>query len=125
MDPPIIHRDIKPENVMIQPTGEGHSDYVCKITDLGLACRYDPQNPPKMYCGSFAFIAPEVLEGLPYDFKVDVWALGILAYNILTNKLPYQGKNKLNQISLIRSKQVNPKFFKKYYNEGEPAFDFI
>ena len=63
----IMHRDIKPENVMVHKSGEGRDDYVCKITDFGLACKYDPANPPKMYCGSFAFIAPEILEGIPYD----------------------------------------------------------
>lgn len=121
----IIHRDIKPENVMIHKTGEGHDDYVCKITDFGLACKYDHENPPKMYCGSFAFIAPEILEGIPYDTKVDVWALGVMTYNILTGKLPYLGKNKTNQIALIRGKPLNPKLFKGYLEEGKPALDFI
>ena len=62
--------------------------------DFSLACKYDPENPPKLYSGSFSYSAPEMLEGIPYDMKVDVWALGVLTYHILTGRKPFLGKNK-------------------------------
>lgn len=56
----IIHRDIKLDNFLVDPT-TNNLDIVVKLSDFGLACRYNPEKPPTKKCGSLVTIAPEVL----------------------------------------------------------------
>ncbi len=89
----ITHRDIKMENIFIDDenyTGE----MIYMIGDLGFA----KKTKSKMYSGvgTAYFMAPEIWEGKDYTESVDMWALGILYYNVLTNgEFPY--KTSMNQ----------------------------
>lgn len=56
-----MHRDIKPENIMIQKLADSKENIVCKLTDFGLSTKYDPDAPPKDFCGSVSFVAPEII----------------------------------------------------------------
>ena len=65
-------------------TQEGH----IKLTDFGL-CReglYPPKNT-RTFCGTPDFMAPEVIDGKPYSFSVDWWALGVMIYIMLTGQV--------------------------------------
>lgn len=66
----IVHRDIKLENIMV----DGESKRV-KIADFGLSNEFDEQNLLKTHCGSPEYAAPELHQGKPYGFEVDIWAL--------------------------------------------------
>ncbi|KHN88740.1 Testis-specific serine/threonine-protein kinase 4 [Toxocara canis] len=82
----IAHRDLKLDNILL------FSDNNVKISDFGL-CRDEIKSEHELsmtYCGSKAFMAPEVLLALPHPpFKADVWSLGIIAFALLTNRYPF------------------------------------
>ena len=66
-----------------------------RITDFGFAKLYDPQEGGlKESLGSPLYMAPEIIKNLPYDAKVDIWSLGIVAYIMLSGKPPISGKTK-------------------------------
>jgi len=98
----IIHRDIKPENVMLRPDG-----YV-KILDFGLAKLTDQRTEmlsgnfqrtegkfiftmPGVVLGTVAYMSPEQAEGLDIDGRTDIWGLGVLLYEMVAGKLPFEG----------------------------------
>jgi serine/threonine-protein kinase len=85
----IIHRDIKPENVMIRKDG------LLKLMDFGIAQVVDWQRMTVtgQLLGSPAYMAPELIEGRPLDFRTDVFSVGIMLYQLATGSLPFFGKN--------------------------------
>lgn len=82
----IIHRDIKPANVIV--TREG----VAKIVDFGLAKIADiPITRKAGIVGTAAYMAPEQISGERVDHRADIWALGVMTYEMLTGEIPFQG----------------------------------
>lgn len=93
----IIHRDIKPSNIMLCER-RGH-DNVVKVLDFGLAkLVHDSVEVTKKtnLVGSVAFLAPEQILGLEFDQRVDVYALGVLFYYILSGQKPFRGEDDLS-----------------------------
>lgn len=76
----IIHRDLKPENILL--SGK-ESDVVLKIADFGLSRRVLPDNYVETVCGSPFYMAPEVLQFQRYDYKVDMWSVGVILFELL------------------------------------------
>ena len=85
----ILHRDVKPENVMIR------SDGVVKLMDFGISHMVDLERltVTGQLLGSPAYMAPEHVEGRPIDYRTDVFAAGIVLYQLTVGKLPFEGKN--------------------------------
>ncbi|KAI0053267.1 kinase-like protein [Auriscalpium vulgare] len=97
----IVHRDIKPENILFDRDGN------VMFADFGLARNFDahrdgeasgPAFPPGLdhqgfqftgACGTPGFMAPEVWQGRPYSFEVDVWSLGITIFYMLSGRMPF------------------------------------
>ncbi len=106
----VIHRDVKPENVMI---GEGG---LVKLTDFGIAQIVDKERMTVtgQLLGSPAYMSPEHVEGGRLDFRTDVFACGILLYQLATGQLPFRGKNahevlkKIAECQYAPADQVNP-----------------
>ena len=85
----IIFRDLKPENIVFD--SEGH----CKLTDFGLSKEgIDNNNCTKSFCGSIAYLAPEVLKKQGHGKAVDWYLLGVLLYEMLTGTTPYYDRNR-------------------------------
>jgi serine/threonine-protein kinase len=87
----VIHRDIKPENVVKTPSG------TIKILDFGLA-RMETAASPQLtqtgvIVGTPAYMAPEQVLGRPVDFRTDVFALGVVIYELATGVNPFMDKS--------------------------------
>ncbi len=83
----VIHRDIKPENIMFTADG------TIKLMDFGIARLLDAERLTVSGCmlGSPAHMAPEIINGEKYSFTCDIFALGTVLYDVLTNTLPFVG----------------------------------
>jgi NIMA (never in mitosis gene a)-related kinase len=81
----ILHRDIKTQNIFIS---KGN---VLKIGDFGISKELQTLNEKAMTSvGTPYFMPPEVCLGKPYDSKADVWAIGIILYELITYKKPFE-----------------------------------
>jgi serine/threonine protein kinase len=90
----IVHRDMKPENVIVETRGE--QDYV-KVLDFGIAKMMSGDKEVQALTaigqtlGTLEFMSPEQLRGLKLDGRSDIYALGMMAYEMLTGALPFKG----------------------------------
>ena len=83
-----VHRDIKPENLLVTQDG------VVKVADFGLARAYADGRVTQAgaVTGTVQYLAPEQIRGEPADPRSDLYSLGIVAYELLTGKLPFTGE---------------------------------
>jgi tetratricopeptide (TPR) repeat protein len=88
----IVHRDLKPSNVIIAAADDGSA--IVKVLDFGLAIdqRHERHiTTPGSLIGTVAYMAPEQAEGLPATPASDIFALGVLLYEMATGRLPFPG----------------------------------
>jgi serine/threonine protein kinase/Tfp pilus assembly protein PilF len=114
----IVHRDIKPENVMLRRDG------IVKVLDFGLAKLVessddatDPEaatraiqnTEPGVVMGTAIYMSPEQARGLPLDARTDIFSLGVLLYEMVTERLPFEGSH-TNEIlaSILADKEPLP-----------------
>ena len=102
----IVHRDLKPGNVMLTRTG-------AKLIDFGLAKLksqefLDPstaetamQTRPGLLMGTLEYMSPEQLEGRPVDARTDLWALGVMLYEMLTGRRAFERQSRASLIAAI------------------------
>jgi serine/threonine-protein kinase len=90
----VAHRDLKPENIIITPDG------VAKVMDFGIAllrgARRVTWGPMSSQVGTPDYMAPEQIQGARGDARTDVYALGMILFEYLAGKLPYEGDNPLS-----------------------------
>jgi serine/threonine-protein kinase len=95
----IIHRDLKPENVMLVPQGEDGQEFRAVVMDFGLAkerragAEVAKLTATGIVLGTPEFMSPEQIRGKPLDGRSDVYALGVLAFELFTGQLPFPGKS--------------------------------
>jgi serine/threonine protein kinase len=118
----ITHRDLKPENIMLVP-----DDYSCgrvKILDFGLAKRHHAspapgeggnasetvsiETTPGLLVGTVTYMAPEQLERQPSDARTDIYALGLILYEMATGANPFVGKTHSSTIANILKQDAPP-----------------
>lgn len=87
----IVHRDIKLENFLVDSDETGKVKI--KLSDFGLACKFDKDEPPTTKCGSILSVAPEMLIKDNYCPKVDMWGAGVILYELLSTQLPFYSDN--------------------------------
>jgi serine/threonine protein kinase len=91
----IIHRDVKPGNLMIVGGPVGASEMVVKLTDFGIARAIEQTRITQVgsVVGTAAYLAPEQVRGEEATPATDVYALGVVIYQFLTGRLPYEGSS--------------------------------
>ncbi|XP_053200690.1 twitchin-like isoform X3 [Panonychus citri] len=95
----IIHLDLKPENIMCQTKNSS----AVKIIDFGLAAKLDPNEVIKISTGTAEFAAPEIVEREPVGFYTDMWAVGVLAYVLLSGLSPFAGDNDIETLKNVKA----------------------
>ncbi|HET8670970.1 MAG TPA: protein kinase, partial [Candidatus Saccharimonadales bacterium] len=114
----IVHRDIKPENVMLRADG------LIKVLDFGLAkltekkddTPADSQDPTRALIktnvgavmGTVAYMSPEQARGLEVDGRTDIFSLGVVLYEMLTGRLPFEGETVSDMIAAILTAEPAP-----------------
>jgi serine/threonine protein kinase/Flp pilus assembly protein TadD len=114
----IIHRDIKPENIMLRRDG------IVKVLDFGLVKLTEPtqtsevdmeaptsaalNTEPGEVIGTTTYMSPEQARGLQVDARTDIFSLGVLIYEMVTRRLPYQASNKTEILAAILSDKAVP-----------------
>ena len=113
----IVHRDVKPENVMLRRDG------IVKVLDFGLAklaphqaVAVDPQAPtksmvktnPGVVMGTVGYMSPEQARGAEVDARTDIWSLGVVLYEMVTGRAPFEGETPSHVIVSILESEPPP-----------------
>ena len=104
----IYHRDIKPANLMI--TDKGASERLVKIMDFGLAQLAERSRLTRQdsTLGTPAYMSPEQTMGAGTDHRTDIWALGVVLYEMVSGRLPFQGDYRQAVMYSITSEEPEP-----------------
>ena len=97
----VVYRDLKPENVLIDI--DGH----IKLADFGLAKEMKQHERTFSFCGSPEYMCPEILNWEGHDFKVDIYTLGAVLYEMLTGLPPHYTNNKGEMTRRILEAELN------------------
>src|SRR5512140_2299626 len=94
----IVHRDIKPANLLIEPGGR------VKLTDFGVARIADSTDATRTQgamVGTLKYMSPEQVQGQKIDARADLFSVGVVLYQLLTDKRPFDGENDFSIIHQI------------------------
>lgn len=117
----VAHRDLKPENLLLL-SEENDSDV--KIADFGFAKRVFVPNSLTTQCGTPGYVAPEILDGIAYDTKADMWSVGVILYILLGGYPPFIEKNQRDLFRKIRRGEYE--FHEEYWGAvSKDAKDLI
>lgn len=109
-DKGIVHRDIKPQNIMLL------SDGTIKVTDFGIArfARSETRTITDKAIGSVHYISPEQAQGGVTDEKTDIYSVGVMLFEMLTGKLPFEADTAISvamkqiQSQALKPREINP-----------------
>jgi len=103
----------KPENLLLDCDGN------IKLCDFGWSAENSSSGARETFCGTFDYMAPEMILNKPHDFRLDIWCLGILLFEILHGKAPFPGKNDQEKcMNIIKNRTID-------FNVSKDAEDLI
>ena len=112
----IIHRDLKLENILIKYDDKEHKEYTIKLSDYGCSKRLISLSKNcKTHAGTSSYMSPEVLNGGEYNYKCDLWSIGIIIYRLIFGKSPFIGETEIALFNNIN--KCGNKNLKKTENE--------
>jgi serine/threonine protein kinase len=119
----ITHRDIKPANILLA-SGENSARGDIKISDFGAAIQASDQTHTQVSgIGSPAYMSPQQVREMPLDHQTDIYSLGVVMYQLLTGRLPFQATNNYSMIYQICNSEVPPP--STFRTEIEPGLDAV
>lgn len=101
----IVHRDLKPDNILVQPDGR------LRLLDFGLARSLDGTNKATMtgvVLGTPAYMSPEQVQGQALDIRSDLYSVGVIFYEALENRLPFEAREVGNLLYKILHEDPHP-----------------
>ncbi len=110
----LVHRDVKPQNILVTPEG------VAKVTDFGIARSLSASQLTRtgMVIGTVHYFSPEQAQGKPTGPPTDIYALGIILYEMLTGRLPFEADNAIGvAMQQVHNEPPSPLL----YNSSLPA----
>ena len=118
----IVHRDLKPENILMTDLSP---EADIRLLDFGLSKIVGNEEKCTEPYGTLSFVAPEVLQGKPYDKSVDLWSIGIITFLLLCGYLPFDDKHSEREIARQTIQDPVP-FESKIWNKYTPeAKNFV
>ncbi len=111
----VLHRDLKPANVMIDGQGDA------RMMDFGLALNVTAQQE-RVLAGTPAYVAPEQLEGTPASVQSDLYALGLVMYELITGRRVFNAQSFNDRVRDLNSEIPKPSTFVR---DIDPAFEAI
>lgn len=114
----VAHRDLKPENLLLLAEDD---DSAVKIADFGFAKVVKEPNSLKTQCGTPGYVAPEILDGIPYDTKCDMWSVGVILYILLGGYPPFIENNQRELFRKIRKGdyEFHPEYWQNVSSEAK------
>src|SRR5262252_10637646 len=100
----LVHRDVSPQNVLIGYEGE------CKLIDFGIAKAAGKASKTQagILKGKFGYMSPEQVRGLPIDRRSDIFSVGIVLYELLTNERLFVGESDFSTLEKVRNVEIMP-----------------
>ena len=108
----ITHRDLKPENLLLCSE---ENDHDIKFADFGFAKHVKDLKEKEIACGTPGYVAPEILYGVPYGTKADMWSLGVITYILLGGYPPFIEQNQRELFKKIKKGQYE--FHVEYWGD--------
>ena len=121
----IMHRDIKPQNIFIKNAND-ENNRIIKLGDFGCAIKISENDYDSI--GTVLYNAPEIVQDLEYDEKVDLWSLGITLFELYFGVIPYGYDANINAMKNAiydEKKFIFPKTFKKDEKPKIPSLDIL
>ncbi len=100
----VVHRDISPQNVLLSWEGD------VKVIDFGIAKATEKSGKtrPGTLKGKFAYMAPEQIRGLPLDGRSDIFAIGVVLYELVTGQRGFQAESEFSLLEMVRNVEIRP-----------------
>jgi serine/threonine protein kinase len=101
----VIHRDLKLENILVKYNDKDHNNFTLKLSDYGCSRRLDSLSRNKCITnvGTLIYTAPEILNREEYNYKIDLWSIGIIIYRLKFVVSPFNGVTDLALLNNINN----------------------
>lgn len=96
----VVYRDLKPENILLETSGH------IRLTDFGLAKKLQDGEKTNTICGTYEYMAPEVVRKVGHDYPADYWSLGALLYDMVIGVPPFSASNRWKLMEKIVSAEL-------------------